>query len=151
MAARIRDNRGKLDALKKRVADARLKLTVGLHSEEAGQGAGDLTLGDVGAFHEFGLGNPQRSFVGSWADAQAARSHDDMRKLGVALVKGRVPNARTGLHAIGLVYRGEMQERISAGIDPPLADSTVARKGSSTPLIDTGQLRAGLRHKVVAQ
>jgi hypothetical protein len=42
-----------------------------------------------------------------------------------------------------------MQARIVAGIAPPLAASTLRRKGGkTTPLILTGQLRSGLTYAV---
>ena len=42
-----------------------------------------------------------------------------------------------------------MQARIVAGIAPPLAASTLKRKGrKSTPLILTGQLRSSLTYAV---
>ena len=35
-----------------------------------------------------------------------------------------------------------------AGIAPPLKPATIARKGSSTPLINTGQLRSAITWRV---
>ena len=49
---------------------------------------------------------------------------------------------------LGQKYVGQIQARISAGIPPPLAESTIARKGSSVPLIDTGQLRSAVTYEV---
>ncbi len=43
---------------------------------------------------------------------------------------------------------GKVKEKITEGIPPPLRETTIARKGSSKPLIDTGTLRASITHKV---
>ena len=52
------------------------------------------------------------------------------------------------LELIGLFVKGLIQGRMSAGIPPPLKASTIARKGSSKPLINTGQLRASIDYEV---
>ena len=41
-----------------------------------------------------------------------------------------------------------MQEAISAGIDPPNAESTIKAKGSSTPLVDDGTLRQSITYVI---
>lgn len=52
------------------------------------------------------------------------------------------------LERVGLWAQGSIQQRISDGIPPPNAESTIRRKGSSTPLIDTGQLRTSIKYRV---
>jgi hypothetical protein len=41
-----------------------------------------------------------------------------------------------------------MKAYVRAGIDPGLAASTVAAKGSSTPLIDKGELLSSIDYEV---
>jgi hypothetical protein len=50
---------------------------------------------------------------------------------------------------LGLLFVGQIQERIKANIAPENADSTIERKGSSTPLINGGQLWQSVKHEVV--
>ena len=52
------------------------------------------------------------------------------------------------LELLGQQCVGQIQERISEGIDPPNAPSTIRQKGSSTPLIDTGALRSAVNYRV---
>lgn len=134
-----------------RIKAERLTLSVGIQDEEAGATAenGDgLTVGDVASINEFGLGVPERSFIRAWFDQNESQNKDTLRNVGTGLVKGAIPDATTALNQAGLSFVGSMQGRMSAGVPPPNAPSTIARKGSSTPLIDTGQLRASIRHKV---
>jgi hypothetical protein len=43
---------------------------------------------------------------------------------------------------------GVIKQRIANGIAPPNSPYTIARKGSSKPLIDTGQLRNSITYQV---
>jgi len=75
-----------------------------------------------------------------------AQIEDDLRKCGEEYTRGR--DGKLMLTRFGLRYVGLIQQRISSGIAPPNSPVTVARKGSATPLIDTGQLRSSIRSKV---
>jgi hypothetical protein len=124
-------------------------------SKEAPSASGShLTLVEVAECHEFGLGVPQRSFVAGAVDEREAELNS---KLTSAMHEAAKPGGRgpeQQLARFGLYVVGVMQERISAGIPPELADSTKkwkARQGvgeKDTPLILTGQLRSSIRSKV---
>lgn len=128
------------------------RLTVGVHEEEGGESyEGGLTVAEVGAIHEFGAPDadvPRRSFLRGYFDEQQDDITDKLTRAGQAvLVRGADPQA--AYEAVGLTMAGEVQARISAGIDPPNKESTIARKGSSKPLIgETGQLRSSITAKV---
>ncbi len=50
-------------------------------------------------------------------------------------------------HALGIIgesVTSMIKARIAAGIAPPDSPSTIKRKGSSTPLVDTGQLKGSV-------
>jgi len=138
-------------ALVKRVgAAARGRaVTVGVHSGEGGapSSTGGGTVADIASIHEFGLGVPERSFVRGWVDSNEDTANRLLREVGEAIVRGRY-NVDTGLDRAGLVMAASMQQRIRGHIPPELSPATIARKGSSTPLIDTGQLVASITHKV---
>jgi hypothetical protein len=53
------------------------------------------------------------------------------------------------LGLLGTKAVGEIQKRMARGIKPDNAPSTIAAKGSSTPLIDTGRLRQSVTYAVV--
>jgi hypothetical protein len=54
------------------------------------------------------------------------------------------------LDRLGAKVAALLQNRISAGIDPPNSAATIARKGSSKPLVDTGQLKAAITWRVIS-
>jgi hypothetical protein len=134
----------------RRLKNERWQLTVGVHGPEGGkQATGDtrLTVLDVATINEFGLGVPERSFIRDWYDQQEKHLQDDLRKIAKANFKG-VYDTQTGLERFGLKCVGEVQARIKSGIPPANAPSTIAKKGSSTPLIDKGQLWTSVTFKV---
>lgn len=91
----------------------------------------------VAALDEFGNGRaPPRPYFrrmiksksGGWA-----------KGLGVQLKLNEF-DAKKSLEALGMVVKGQLQESINELWDPPLAPSTVARKGHDKPLIDTSHM-----------
>jgi phage gpG-like protein len=53
------------------------------------------------------------------------------------------------LALVGQMMESDMRSAIAAGIPPPNAARTIAAKGSSKPLVDSGQLRASISSAVV--
>lgn len=122
-------------------------VSVGIHAQEgAGEhkskepDASPVTVLDVALWNEFGLGVPERSFLRAWVDENASQNREKLRKAMLLVVRGE-RTLEQALDLIGLSMQGGLQQKIAAGVPPPNAPETVARKGSSTPLIDTGQLR----------
>lgn len=126
------------------------KLVVGLIGEEAEatHKGGELTIAEIGEIHEFGLGVPRRSFIADWADENEEKHRAQIRKIAEQVMRGKIETWEQGLERLGSLYVAEVQKRIAVGIEPPLAPSTIARKGSSKPLIDTGALRSAITYKV---
>jgi hypothetical protein len=91
---------------------------------------------------------PKRSFIAAWFDEKAGENRVFAQKLAGMRIDGKL-TAEKSLQMMGVKATGGMQRRISAGIQPPNADSTIRRKKSSKPLIDTGQLRSSLTSRVV--
>ncbi len=118
--------------------------------DEASKTSPGLTVMDVATFNEFGLGVPERSFIRGYVDENEQAIRNDIKKLALLIMKGE-KTTEEALELLGLKTVGGIQKRISAGIDPPNATSTVRRKGSSKPLIDTGQLRSSITHRVNAK
>lgn len=106
-----------------------------------------LTVADVASFNEFGLGVPERSFIRATMDENEGKLMRLTAETGRGVVLGTLaPEQSLGL--VGEFAVGLIQERISDGIPPANRPSTIAKKGSSTPLIDEGQLRQSISHKV---
>ncbi len=146
----VKDNG--LKAFIKHMKAAKPTLKVGILSKEAGEPANKspgLTVLDVACFNEFGGGNtPERSFIRAWCEQKQAEIVETISKQAAIAVKNRTP-WETVLERIGLYCVGGMQQRISDGIEPPNADSTIKAKGSDKPLIDTGQLRSSITYVVI--
>ena len=54
------------------------------------------------------------------------------------------------LERIGLLTAGRIQQEITDLRQPPNSPATIAAKGSSNPLIDTGKLRQSISYEVVS-
>ncbi len=106
------------------------------------------TLLDVAFWNEFGTRRiPQRSFIRATVDANAQKYAFLITRLARAVYRGK-RTVKEALTALGIAVQGDIRRRISNGIAPPNAARTVARKKSSKPLIDTGQLRGGITFQV---
>lgn len=125
-------------------------VTVGVHGEAGAAGASGadgLTVADVATANEFGLGVPERSFVRRWFETHETDNVEILTRAGEAIVR-RGMSVDAALERAGLAFVASMQDRIRGGIEPPNAEITIIRKGSSTPLIDTGQLVSSITFKV---
>jgi hypothetical protein len=117
------------------------------------RGDGGMTLVEIAATHEFGSSDgriPERSFIRSTfliRRVNALRTFQE--KLARAIVtKGLDPIK--ALNMLGAWGAAEVKNTITEiDIPPPLADSTVQRKGSSKPLVDTGLLKNSISYEVV--
>ena len=152
MPTRVRERDNGAKALLKRlrgVADRPVAVSVGVLEEKGNEqhGDDDVTVADVATFNEFGLGVPQRSFIREWADENEAELSKAQQQIGMAVLKGKVDPDKAA-DRFGVFAVGNCQQRIIAGIAPPNAESTVERKGSSTPLIDESILLTSITYKV---
>lgn len=109
-----------------------------------------LSLAGIGAVHEYGSSDgriPERSFLRAYVDGNRGA----LRKIFAQLarkVSGQEMSAGDAMKTLGVYAVGEVRRFITNMSSPPLKPQTIARKGSSKVLIDTGQLRAGINYKV---
>ncbi len=99
----------------------------------------------IAAVHEFGSQDghiPQRSYLRSTIDDRRSEILDSLelqlKKADAAVAAGRV-----GMQVVSMV-----RERIRGRISPALKPSTIKRKGSDVPLIDTGRLLQSITSEV---
>jgi hypothetical protein len=110
------------------------------------------TLLDVARANEFGLGVPERSFLRSTFDDHRGAYRQllaaGLRREILAIARRGAspinPRDAVTLKRVAVKAEGDVKRAIAAGIPPPNHPLTVARKGSSKPLIDTGQLRTSI-------
>lgn len=120
------------------------QITVGIHGDEgSAQHAGGMTVAELGEIHEFGLGVPPRSFIGSWFDEKESLFPRAIEAEMSAALRAGKP-LHVAFRTLAVTFQGSVQKRIADGIAPENAPATIARKGSSTPLIDTGVLRSAI-------
>jgi len=90
---------------------------------------------------------PRRSFIADTVDANAKKITALCKNMAAAVL-ARTMTMEKALGTVGVYVQGLIRGRMNSGIPPPLKASTSARKGSSVPLIDTGQLRASIDFEV---
>lgn len=150
MSVSVKDtDRGYRQMLKLLTEKDRPILKVGIFGEKAAAGHenSQMTVGDIAAVHEFGLGNcPERSFVRGFCDENESKVVEFTKKECEEAVKSGADNFIKVLNRLGLYCVAGMQKRIADRIPPPLKDSTIQRKGSDVPLINTGQLRSSITY-----
>ena len=96
----------------------------------------------VAAWNEFGTETiPERPFFRR-ALAEAERGVSNILAKGIEPEKMVVDERLAG--RVGAYVAGQVMESISALKEPPNAPETIARKGSTNPLIDTGMMRASV-------
>lgn len=114
----------------------------------------------IAAVHEFGTADghvPSRSWMRTYMDENADRLRGIARQLQAQWLEGKITHEQA-LGRLAAKMVGEMQARIARGLEPELADSTIARrrgprKGHKgprkiTPLVDTGQFRASISWEI---
>lgn len=105
---------------------------------------------DLATVHEFGSKNgriPQRSFIRSTCDAGQQKYIKLMAKLQGMYIHGKIA-LKQALSMIGSVVEKDIVQTINRGLEPALKPSTIKRKKSSKPLIDTGRLKGSVTHDV---
>lgn len=106
---------------------------------------GSATLAEIATAHEFGLGVPQRSFLRAWFDENESAI---FAKLLERFEANGPARWALSLNQVALWAQADVQLRIVRHIPPPLSAARIKQKKSSTPLIDTGQLRAAITARV---
>lgn len=119
------------------------QINVGFN-EKSGSYEDGTTTAQVAAWNEYGTEHsPARPFM-----RQTIENNEDRitkfvnAKAGAAIRSGG--SAAEVLNAIGAYTKGRMQKEIRDGEFEPNAPSTIARKGSSKPLIDSGRMRQSI-------
>lgn len=150
MSVSIKDDRSKWDRFRKDIETLKnADIKIGVQGEKGANihEGSQATVADIGAFHEFGLGVPQRSFLRDWMTEDKDRIDKVIRNVVQQVLKGKM-TANNALEQAGAVFVGWVQVRISNRLSPPLAASTIARKKSDIPLIDQGILRSAITYVV---
>ena len=124
-------------------------VTVGVH-EDAGIAEGQLTVAQVMAFHEFGTADiPRRAVIAPTMDEKRAEHNDTIDDLYYRGILAGKLSTRRSLGLLGQAVQDDLRGAIQETRPewPPLSPATIARKGSTKPLVDTGQMLNSIRFK----
>lgn len=106
---------------------------------QAHDNSGGETVASVGYKNEYGVGVPERPWIRITNAKQRAKWVGLAGQVVQGAAKGN-DRAERGLRRLGLVMVGDYKATIRAGVSPPNSAETIARKGSSKTLVDTGQM-----------
>lgn len=102
---------------------------------------------DVAAWNELGTVNiPARPFLRMSVDDNESKINAFLQSKKRDLVRG--VSAEQVLKEIGIFQKDLIQEKITSGSFAPNAPSTVKKKGSSKPLIDSGRMRQSVNYVI---
>jgi len=101
----------------------------------------------IAAIQEFGApraGIPPRPFMRNMI---AAKSPEWGPATGALLIANGYDAQKT-LRMVGEAIAGQLRQSIVDTNEPPLADSTIRRKGFAKPLVDTGHMQNSIDYEV---
>ncbi len=111
---------------------------------------GDMTVASIGFVHEFGSTNgtiPERSFIRSTINDKKNKIVSLQKQLFKKLIHGTM-ELDQALGLVGELLADEISRKIVAISSPPNTPETIDKKGSSNPLVDTGQLKNSITYEV---
>lgn len=124
----------------------KLEVQVGFQ-EDSGAYEDGTTLAQVAAYNEYGGSDqPARPFM-----KQSFENHEDkLQKFcdQANQIINKGGTAQAALQRLGVNVRGLVQEEIVSGGFAANAESTIRKKGSATPLIDTSFMRQSVNYKI---
>ena len=137
---------GFLAVMRELQASENVHITVGVHGDANRKDGGSMTL--VAAANEFGTDTiPERSFIRSTIDARRSDIAKVITK-GMGQVADGKRTTKDVAEIAGLFTASAIKKTMTELSEPPNAPSTIEKKGSDNPLIDTAALRTAITHKV---
>lgn len=116
-------------------------------------GSGQVTFLPKGSTEAIGVTRPhmiripERSFLRSTFDRHRNKYINTLENQAGRVIDGTATPAQA-IGTVGELHLADVRNAINAGISPPNAPSTVARKGGSTPLIASGTFKNSITVKV---
>lgn len=123
---------------------------IGIQST-AGTEEDGATIAMVGLYNEFGTKDiPARPFMRSSFE-ENKKQIEKIKASQYAKILAGKQTVKKALGLIGEFMVGKVKLKITSLRTPKNADSTIRIKKSSNPLIDTGRMRASIKHVEVLQ
>ncbi len=124
-----------------------LEVRVGFQSGEVTYEDTGADLAEIAAYNEFGSSStPARPFM-----KQSFENHGSELQKACDVANQTLANggsAEKALNKIGVFCKGLVRQEIVDGGFAPNAESTIAKKGSAQPLIDSGLMRKSVNYVV---
>lgn len=116
--------------------------------ESAGDHGEGLTVADVATMMEFGTETaPERSYIRSTVDQKFNIYLEKSKQLQAKVILQALSVGKA-LSVLGELIQSDIIKTINSGVEPENDPKTIARKGSSKTLIDSGQLKQSIRYQV---
>ena len=129
---------------------------MGLNNVEVGLPDGgrhsgtDLSMHELGMVHEYGSPTrniPARPFIGPPIKDNVEKYKRMMRDQALKLIFRRT-TLNNALSLVGEAGKADIQKYMLSASFTPLSAATIERKGSSKPLINSGQMRNAITYEV---
>ena len=122
------------------------EVRIGFQRGQASESDG-TDICDIAAWNELGTVNmPSRPFMRKSVNENEGKIKSFVKSMKHDLVSGA--SGEQILKKIGIFQKDLIQEKITEGEFAPNAVSTVKKKGSSKPLIDTGRMRQSVNYVI---
>ena len=136
-----------LAKLKKQIKSG--KVSVGLPKGKSGQYEDGSTVIEVAAWNEFGTEKiPERSFIRVPVQQNKAKYIELAKKQAQKIYTGKT-TVDDALGILGLFMSDKMKASFTDNEWQSNSAETIEKKGSSRPLIDTGQLRNSITWQII--
>lgn len=111
-------------------------------------GMADSDVVNIAVWNHYGTRTIQeRPFLENAIRANRSKYRQAMQVSAEKILRGSTSVAAV-MSKLGILAQRHIQEEITALKDPANAASTIAKKGSSNPLIDTGRMRGSVTYEV---
>jgi hypothetical protein len=121
------------------------EVRIGIQQGETSDDGVDLV--DIAMFNELGTVHiPSRPFLRDSVDANADQINNFLQSMKKELLRGG--SAEDVLKKIGVFQKGLIQKQIVSGNFAPNSEATIKKKGSDTPLVDTGRMRQSINYVI---
>ena len=126
---------------------SQMEVAVGFQSGKVSEKDG-TDICEIATYNEFGTSTiPSRPFLRDSVDKNRNQINAFFAAQIKAICNGQT-DTETALKKVGIFHVGNVQQIIRNGDFKPNAPSTIRRKGSSHPLIDTGTMRRSVEYVV---
>jgi hypothetical protein len=153
MSARVSDtDHGYAELIKRTIGMKPVVIATGLLAKDGAASAegSPLTLLEIAVINHFGSSDghvPSRPWITGWFDENEPKLREMLTSMMRQAVKGELTRQQV-LDRMGQYCVGSIQQHIANHVLPENAPSTVARKKSSTPLVNKGQLRSAMSYEI---